>query len=169
MEFINVFEDSYPLYELCKAEGWTSCEDYEEFYQSGGELQFFEGDPDMIKIDGEVGYFCKCGDTVYYWFDEWFHHNALVVLEKFFDTYKTGITIGGVGYACGENPEGVKDVYGGSKDPQGRYIWDIWEQMETGIAFRGGGGYTYWISDWSEWADANLTNGTTVDLTTIKK
>lgn len=152
MQFINVFEDSYPLYELCKAEGWTECKDYEEFYQSGGELAFFEGDPDMIKVDGELGYFCKYGDTVFYWFDEWPNHSALAVLEKFFDTYETGITIGGVGYACGMNPEGVKDVIA----ENGQRVWDVWEGMETGIAFRGGGGFTYWISDWSEWQKANL-------------
>lgn len=151
MNFINVFEDPYPLYELCKAEGWTRCNDYEEFYQNAGELMFFEGDPDMIKVNGEVGYFCEIRGTVYYWFDEW-NHGAEDILKKFFETYKTGITIGGVGYACGMNPEGVKDVIA----ENGQRVWDVWEGMETGIAFRGGGGYTYWISDWSEWQKANL-------------
>lgn len=152
MEFYNVFEDSYPLYELCKDEGWTTAENYEEFYQEGGKLQFFEGDPDMIKIDGNIGYFCKCRGNVYYYFDDVMTHDAEIMLQKFFETYKTGVTLGGEGYAFGDNPEGVEDV----RTDGDEYIWDIWEKMETGIAFRGGGGYTYWISDWSGWLEMNL-------------
>lgn len=148
MEFINVLENPYPLYELCKDNGWYEGED-EDF----DALEFFEGDPDMIKINGEVGYFCKCDGNVYYWFDN-FDGSAETMLKKFFETYKTGVTIGGEGYAIGENPEGVVDVHGDGIHP----IWNIWENMETGIAFRGGGGYTYWISDWSEWQKKNLHN-----------
>ena len=156
MEFYNVFNDSYPLYELMKQQGWLNVSSYKEFEEYGLALGFFEGDPDMIKIGGEIGYFCKCGDGVYFYFDD-FSGEAETMLKKFFDTYETGITIGGVGYARGVNPEGVTDVYGGDKDPKGRYIWDIWDEMETGIAFRGGGGYTYWISDWSEWFKTNIS------------
>jgi len=150
MELINVLEDCYSLWELCKANGWTE-DNYEDFFQKGGDLQFFEGDPDMIKVNGEVGYFCKCQGNVYYWFED-FDGSAEAMLKKFFETYKTGITLGGEGYAIGENPDGVVDVHGDGIHP----IWDIWEKMETGIAFRGGGGYTYWISDWSEWQRKNL-------------
>lgn len=146
MEFVNVFEDSHGLYELCKAEGWTDAESYEAFYQNGGELSFFEGDPDMIKVNGNVGYFCKCRGKVWFYYDD-FDGSAEAILQKFFDTYRTGITLGGEGYASGINPEGVEDVSGG---------WDAWEKIDTGIAFRGGGGYSYWITDWSEWQRKNL-------------
>ena len=156
MEFYNVFNNSYPLYELMKQQGWLNVSSYEEFEEYGLALEFFEGDPDMIKIGGDIGYFCKCRDNVYFYFDD-LCGEAETMLKKFFDTYETGVTIGGEGYAIGVNPEGVRDVYGGCKDPQGRYIWDIWDEMETGIAFRGGGGYTYWISDWSEWFMTNVS------------
>lgn len=142
IEFINVFEDSYPMWEYCKEQGYTDC-DYDDWL-CDGPLGFFEGDPDMIKIDGQVGYFCKCGDKVFYYFDEWRTNNAEKMLRAFFKAYRTGISLGGVGYAVGDNPEGVKDV-------EGHYLWDKWEKLETGIAFRGGGGYSYWISDWTEW------------------
>lgn len=144
MEFINLLEDSYPLYELCRKNSWTSYETFEKFYQNSGELDFFEGDPDMIKIDGEYGYFFKYGETVFYWI-EWKHDAAEMMLKKFFATFKTGITRGGESYCYGENPPGVVDI---KKDH-----WKIWERMDTGIAYRGGAGYTYWISDWSEWLE----------------
>lgn len=156
LEFVNVFEDSYPLYELCKSNGWLGdcTKSYDDFYNNGGELGFFEGDPDMIKIDGRTGYFCECQGKVYYYFDD-FTGECLEMLQKFFGTYETGITLGGVGYAFGDNPDGVVDIYGGIKDCRKRYIWDVWDETEYGIAFRGGGGYSYWLTDWSEWVRMN--------------
>lgn len=147
MEFINVFEDSHPLYELMKAEGWTEAKNYEDFYQNGEELQFFEGDPDMIKVNGCLGYFCLCRGNVYYYFDD-ICGSAEEILRTFFSAFKTGVTLGGEGYACGFNPDGVTDVCENHRE--------TWDKMETGIAFRGGGGYSYWISDWSEWQRKNL-------------
>lgn len=142
MEFINVLEDSYSLWELCKDEGWTEC-DYEEF----DALEFFEGDPDMIKVNGDLGYFCECRGKVYYYFDDWYG-SAEDILRKFFETFKTGITLGGESWVSGVNPEGVEDIT--------ENHWETWENMETGIAYRGGAGYVYWISDWSEWQRKNL-------------
>lgn len=147
LEFINVaLEDSYPLWELCKKEGWTDL-DYEDWCNNGGELAFFDGDPDMIKVNGSTGYFAKVGNQVFYYFDD-FTGDAETILRKFFETFKTGVTLGGESYAWGENPEGVVDVKSDH--------WNVWEKMETGIAFRGGAGYTYWISDWFEWQCKNL-------------
>lgn len=142
MEFINVLENRWPLYELCKKNGWTDCE-YEDF----DELGFFEGDPDMIKVNGDLGYFCECQGKVYYYFDDW-NNEVEPFLKKFFETFKTGITLGGESWVSGVNPEGVEDVTDNH--------WETWENMETGIAYRGGAGYVYWISDWSEWQRKNL-------------
>lgn len=53
MRTVNLItEDSSELYEICKDYGWTDCE-YEDF----DVLSFFDGDPDMIHINGQVGYF----------------------------------------------------------------------------------------------------------------
>lgn len=146
MKFVNVFEDSYELYELCKKNGWTDC-DYETWYQNGGELEFFEGDPDMIKLDGNVGYFCKVDDTVFFYFDDYESH-AEMMLKAFYSAYKTGITIGGESWIAGKDPEGVKDVT--------ENHWETWKKMDTGFAYRGGAGSTYWISDWSAWLENEL-------------
>lgn len=145
MEFINVFEDSYPLFQLCKAEDWTSAETYDQWLDIGGELIFFEGDPDMIKINGATGYFAQWGDQVFFYFDECCG-NAEDMLRAFFATYKTGTTLGGESWICGQNPEGVTD----------RDSWEDWYALRTGIAYRGSAGYTYWISDWERWHQDQL-------------
>lgn len=141
MKFINVSEDSYPLWEFCKKEGFTDS-DYDTWYNNGGELQFFEGDPDMIKINGLVGYFAKCGDVVFYYFDE-FYGNAEKMLRKFFRQYETGTTLGGESWIAGSDPWGVTDIE--------ENHWEQWRKMQTGIAYRGGAGYTYWASDWHKY------------------
>lgn len=145
MEFINVLEDSYELYELCKQEEWTTAEDYDEFVENGGELAFFEGDPDIIKIDGEIGYFCEMGNKVFYYFDE-FHGEAKSLLKAFFGAFETGISMGGWSWLSGENPEGFEDVEGG---------WDAWDKISTGIAYRGGAGYSYALLDCEKYMAVN--------------
>lgn len=142
MEFINVFEDSYPLFELCKKENLTDCKTFDEWMESCGELQFFEGDPDIIKINGSQGYFARVGDKVFYYFDE-FYGNAEKMLRKFFSSYKTGSTLGGESICYGSNPWGVVDIT--------ENHWERFYKMQTGIAYRGGAGYSYWVSDWSKY------------------
>lgn len=132
-------EDSHELYEYCVKNGWYEG-DYDTWLDNGEELAFFEGDPDMIKVNGKEGYFAKCGDTVFYWLDDTCHDGEMM-LKKFFSTYKTGVTIGCESYACGKNPEGVEETE------------KYWDEIETGIAFRGGAGYSYWVTDWSLWLE----------------
>ena len=140
MEFINLCNDDYPLWEVCKENGWTDLS-YDEWYERDGALAFFEGDPDMIRFNNWVGYFAECDGKVFYYFDD-FTGEVEQILRAFFDAFETGVTIGGYSYAHGEKPKGVATVEGG---------WDAWEKIEVGIAFRGGAGYTYWLTDWSEW------------------
>ena len=142
MEFINIFEDSHPLYELCKKEEWTDCETYEEWYNRSGELDVFEGDPDMIKINGSVGYFFRHGDTVFYLFES-FYGDAEKMLRKFFNSYTLGTTVGGESICYGKNPWGVTDII--------EDHWQRWDKMQTGIAYRGGAGYSYYVSDWTKY------------------
>ena len=144
MKFVNILEDPHPLYELCKQNGWTDAKSWDEFYDNGEDLQFFEGDPDMIKVDGQFGYFCEVDDTVYFYFDD-FEGHAEMMLKKFFSVFKTGITLGGESWISGQKPDGVKSIT--------EKHWQTWEKMETGIAWRGGAGYCYWITDWSEWLE----------------
>lgn len=81
MRTINLItEDSYELYEICKENGLADCE-YEDF----DVLEFFEGDPDMICVDEQIGYFWynEENDTIYYYFDEW-GHNIGSILRDFY-------------------------------------------------------------------------------------
>ena len=144
LEFINVLEDSFPLYEYCKECGFTDCETFDEWFDNGGELSFFEGDPDMIKVNGNVGYFCKCGNVVFYYFDDLFEHNAETILKGFFAAFNVGTTLGGESWMSGECPKGVSD----SDCIQN---WDMWEKINCGIAYRGGAGYTYTIQSWGNY------------------
>lgn len=52
MRAINILENPGEFYDLCVKEGWTD-ESEEDF----DELAMFEGDPDMIRVNGKTGYF----------------------------------------------------------------------------------------------------------------
>lgn len=142
MEFINVYEDSYPLYELCRKEGWTTSKTYDEWFENDGELSFFEGDPDVIKINGVTGYFCRLNNVVFYYFDN-FYGNAEKMLRKFFDSKMTGITLGCESFCYGPNPWGVTDIT--------ENHLETFKEIQTGIAYRGGAGYSYYVSDWTKY------------------
>ena len=141
MEFKNICNYYEDFYDLCKENGWTDSS-YEDWYNNGEELQFFEGDPDMIKVNGNIGYFAKIDDTVWFWFDD-YDSTAEMMLRKFFSCYQTGITLGGESWIAGTTPDCVVT----------KNSWKEWEEIETGFAYRGGAGYCYWITDWSEWLE----------------
>ena len=115
MRTINLItEDSYEFYKICKDNGWTDSE-YEDF----DVLSFFEGDPDMIHIEGQIGYFWyhQSTDTIFYYFDEW------------------GSRVGSI----------LRDFY---KKRLHKERWEFdnaWEYFDTHncIAYRGGSGYLY--------------------------
>lgn len=139
-QFVNVLNDPSILYDYCVKEGYT-----DEDYENWDFLTFFEGDPDLIKVDGDEGYFCECGDIVFYYLDD-FTGKGEKMLQAFFKAFRTGITLGGNSWISGEVPAGIND----SDEIQN---WDAWEKIETGIAWRGGAGYTYNIYDFTEWED----------------
>lgn len=141
MTYINVAEDNYPLWKYCKEQEYTDL-DYEEWDSMCGELQFFEGDPDMVKVDSEIGYFAECGDKVFYFMDD-LTGEGEEMLRAFFDCVTTRISLGGVAYAEGNLPDGVRT--------DGLQSWEAWDTIEKGIAWRGGAGYTYWIMDWTDY------------------
>lgn len=119
MRTVNVFECDYELYELAVREGWYDGEP-EEF----DALAMFEGDPDMIKINNDTGYFFyyKPTDTIYYWIDELFTgYNVGAILTRFFEHRL--------------HKEYTPDVQS----------WTWWDSAEDGIAYRGGCGYVYTI------------------------
>ena len=146
LQFINVLEDSFELWQYCKENDFTN-ESYEDFYNNGGDLSFFEGDPDIIKVDGETGYFCLCGNKVFYYFDDLMTHKAECLLKAFYSGLNCqGITLGGNSFICGKLPESFEGIEN----------WKEFEKVQTGIAFRGGAGYFYSLYDCQRWANENL-------------
>lgn len=143
LKIVNVLEDSFPLWEYCNENGLTDLT-YDDWSENGGELQFFEGDPDIIKVHGDTGYFCRCGNTVFYYFDDCMTHDAWYILKAFYMAFETGVTLGGYHKISGKLPAGVSD----NKCIQN---WDAWEKIQTGIAWRGGAGYTYYIQAWGQY------------------
>lgn len=129
LQIINVCDDSFTLYEYCRENGYTDLE-YDEWMDRGGELEFFEGDPDMIKLDGDTGYFALCGDKVFVYFDD-FMGKAAGVLRDFFK--------GGYMSHCGYYHKFIP----AKRFPEGCQTWQAWEQMRNAIAYRGGCGYYY--------------------------
>jgi hypothetical protein len=147
-QFINVFDDPMALYDFCVENQYTDCKTYEEWFDGGGDLTFFEGDPDMIKVNGEIGYFCECGDVVFFYFDDWGDHNAETILKGFFGAFQTGITLGGNSWISGDLPKGCSD-------DQCLQNWEMWDKIQTGIAYRGGAGYFYTIQSWGNYIRYN--------------
>ena len=146
--FINVLENPFELYDFCKENQYTECETIDEWLIDGGDLGFFEGDPDMIKVNGETGYFCECGDVVFYWFDDCFTHHAETILKGFFGAFETGITLGGESWIKGTLPHGCSNN-------QCLQNWEMWDRIQTGIAYRGGAGYVYTIQSWGNYLRYN--------------
>lgn len=144
--FYNVLNNDYPLFELCEKNGWINEDSDEEF----DALSFFEGDPDMIKVNGETGYFYKNGKDIFYWFDCWGTSEEVEsILSAFFIAFETGTTIGGESWISGKTPRFVEQISG--KDD--KYIWDIWDETQTGIAYRGGAGYFYRLFNFDKWLE----------------
>lgn len=131
IEFINVCEDSYRLFEYCKENGFTDCQDFEEWSEDCNDLAFFEGDPDMIKIDGETGYFCLCGDVCFFYMDAWDDSKVRGILRDFFAA--------GSMANCGYYSKFIPAV----NFPESCQNWETWHSLKNGIAYRGGAGYFY--------------------------
>lgn len=137
MTFYNISEDDTHFFEYCKKNGFV--EDNEEI-EDFDVLRFFEGDPDIIKLNGIEGYFFKDGETVFYYFDSFFG-NVEEILKTFFESFVTGVSEGGFCICHGSLPNGVKKIYD----------WEDWNKVKTGVAFRNGAGYYYNLFDFDGW------------------
>lgn len=116
IKFHNLLEDSFRLYEYCKQNELTTFEDFEDWYQAGEDLRFFEGDPDMVKVDGSIGYFYRAENEVFVYIDILDFDDVEAVLNRFYNNELE------------------------TTDPQS---WEQWEKLQNGVAFRGGAGYVY--------------------------
>lgn len=113
MEAKNILNYSYEFYELCAKEGWTDA-DYEDFE----ELSMFEGDPNIIHINGQLGFFIEYEGIIWYYFDE-DNENIDKILLSFFEK-RLG-------------KERLDDKF---------QKWDYFNNHNA-IAYRGGCGYAY--------------------------
>ena len=115
MRATNVAGDGlHEFWELCRNNGWTT-ERYEEFEV----LDMFEGDPDMIRINGKLGFFFRYEDVIYYYFDD-DGENVDRILISFFQ-------------------KRLQKEYW-----KGMQSWDYFNSHNA-IAYRGGQGYSYSI------------------------
>lgn len=126
--------DSYDLYQIYVKNEWTTCESYEEWLDCGGDWDIFEGDPDMIKINGDVNYFVKIDNHIFYTAERYNEEGMIEgILRSFYSN--------GSDRYCGYYTKYFNDR------PVNESIqnWDAWDAMENGIAYRGGAGYSYEI------------------------
>lgn len=114
MRAINILNDPGEFYELCVKQEWT--DEPEEYFD---ELAMFEGDPDMIRVNGKTGYFFELDNTIWYWFEE-YGESIDKILIAFYEKRL--------------NKEYWEDM-------------QSWQYFDThnAIAYRGGQGYVYTI------------------------
>lgn len=80
MRAINILNDPYEFYEVCKENEWSnsSIDDFDA-------LSMFEGDSDMIRVNEQTGYFIYVNeaDTVYYYYEEYGEHIDRILIDFF--------------------------------------------------------------------------------------
>ena len=127
IEYINVAEDPGALYYFMRKHGFLNDDAPVEMPEDFDELNWFDGDPDMIKIDGQVWYFdfspvdTKRENICFYWAECYTQKETeeiVSMLKKF------------------------KDRNLKMAEPNN---WDTWHNMKSGIAYRGGSVYLYII------------------------
>lgn len=133
--------ESTDFYYYCKRHGLTEGKGVDEWFKDGEDLAFFEGDPDMIKYKGQLGffYFDKGNRTCYYW---------LEVLWEEKDEVESILTS-----FCQSLREYYEPIVHDEWDdcaPDNIQSWEAWDKMQNGIAYRGGSGYVYGINDISK-------------------
>lgn len=117
MKAKNILNYNYEFYELCVKENLTN-EEYDNF----DELKMFEGDPDIIHINDQIGFFLYHTDTntIWYYFEEC-DENVDKILLIFFKKRL--------------NKEHLNEKF---------QTWDYFNNHNA-IAYRGGCGYRYSI------------------------
>lgn len=130
--------ESTDFYYYCRRHGLTKGKSIDEWFQDGEDLAFFEGDPDMIKYKGQLGffYFDKYNGTCYYWLEVYGDERDEV--EDILKLFCIGLNYpdcDNVGSDC--SPDSIQN-------------WKAWDKMQNGIAYRGGSGYVYSINDISK-------------------
>lgn len=121
----NILDDGgYQFYCYCKRHGWTDGASYDNF----DELSFFEGDPDIIKYDGQEGFFFydENNNTCYYWIEV--YGKEVQEVEEILRAYIT------------EDRECFNYW-----DEDTEQTWDYFDKHKNVIAWRGGRGYVYSI------------------------
>lgn len=133
---VNILDTS-DFYYYCKRHGLTDGKSREDF----DELTFFEGDPDMIKYKGQLGFF---------FFDENNRH-CYYYLEVFGEERdEVEDILSSFCSSLGEYYEPYKEDEWSDCCPDSIQNWKAWDKMQNGIAYRGGSGYVYGISDTSK-------------------
>lgn len=129
--------ESTDFYYYCKRHGLTCGKGVDEW----DDLAFFEGDPDMIKYKGRLGffYFDKGNSTCYYYLEVLWDEKDEV--ERILSSFCSNLREYYEPYASSEwddcSPDEIQN-------------WKAWDKMQNGIAYRGGSGYIHGIHDISK-------------------
>ena len=127
IQYINVSEDPGALYSYMRKYDFLDHGAPKEMPDDFDELTWFDGDPDMIKVNDQVWYFdfspvdTKRENICFYWAE------------------------------C-DSEEETESIVSMLKEFRERNLqmaepnnWDTWHNMKNGIAYRGGSGYLYII------------------------
>ena len=126
IDYINVSEEPSTLYDYMRKHGFLDGDAPEEMPKDFDELSWFEGNPDIVKFDGERGYFD-------------------------FSPVSNGENTCFVYFACWteEDWEGVVDLldkfWNKELEASKSQTWSALDLMKAGVAYRGGMGPSYTI------------------------
>ena len=127
IEYINVAEDPGALYYYMRKHGFLNDDAPVEMPEDFDELNWFDGDPDMIKIDGSVWYFdfspvdTNRENICFYWAECYSSEETESIVSMLEEFRNRNLQ---------------------TAEPNN---WDTWHNMKNGIAYRGGSGYLYII------------------------
>lgn len=123
--YVNILNDDSEFFDLCIHEGWIDADTPIEEFDA---LAVFEGNPDMLKVDGETGYFLDVEEdgqrTVYYWLDD-YSGKGEEILRAFYTNRLEAF----------DSSEAIQN-------------WEAWDSITDGVVYRGGMGYVYAIYEY---------------------
>lgn len=128
INYINVSEEPWELYDYMRDHDFLNDGEPNEMPDDFDALRWFEGDPDIFQFEGHRGWFdyspvkTDRAQVCFVYYDGWNDFEDVVdLLDKFWNHQLV-------------NPQ--------------KETWEIFDKIETGVAYRGGVGYVYRI--WME-------------------
>lgn len=148
---INVVDDPYELYDWCVDHHYfdEDEETFDEWFDKGEDISFFQGDPDMVKANQVRGVFFDSGDKVFFYLygegTDKDYDIAEKMIAAYCNAFDSKVTLGGESYRIGKMPNGMGSAVENN--------WKTYENLKYSIAWRGGAGYFYDIVDCTDFVE----------------